>query len=31
MFDSVLGLLIGNTAMIAGGGTAAMVVFILKK
>ena len=31
MFDSVLGLLSGNTAMIAGGGTAAMVLFILKK
>mgnify|MGYP006403206543 FL=1 len=31
MFDSVLGLLSGKTAMIAGGGTAAMVLFILKK
>ena len=31
MFDSVLGLLSGNTAMIAGGGTAALVLFVLKK
>ena len=31
MFDSVLGLLSGNTAIIAGGGTAAMVLFVLKK
>ena len=31
MFDSVLGLVSNNTGLIAGGGTAAIVLWVLKK
>ena len=31
MFDSVLGLVSNNTGLLAGGGTAAIVLWVLKK
>ena len=31
MFDSVLGLISNNTGLLAGGGTAAIVLWVLKK
>ena len=31
MFDSVLGLLGNNSGMLAGGGTAAIILYVLKK